>query len=171
MLLLRQAFPPEKLLLLLACTCPYPADLAISHMSWLHRDVCLSADLLPDQGQVQLGRQVVIWNLKVEVRWVSLKTQWFASVQRNNELEWKPTRIVYYGSVDRMGPRRMSVQSLASGWVEVAGSHHFSICLAPAASIFTQSAHLSPARCWTEFPTPDSSGFSLRSSDSHAMVF
>lgn len=59
-------------------------------MSWLHWDVCLSADLLPDQGQVQLGRQVVIWNLKVGVRWVLLKTQWFASVQRNNELEWKP---------------------------------------------------------------------------------
>lgn len=47
-------------------------------------------------------------------------------------------------SVGTVGLRRVSVQSLASGKVEVAGSHHFFTCLALAGSISAQRSHLCP---------------------------
>lgn len=48
------------------------------------------------------------------------------------------------GPVATVGLKRMNVQSLASGKVEVAGSHHFFTCLALAGSISAQRSHLCP---------------------------
>lgn len=64
-----RTFLPGKILL--AHTCPYPAVFATSQSSRHHGDLCLRADLLPDQSYVHLGCQVMFWKLKVTVKWVS----------------------------------------------------------------------------------------------------
>lgn len=80
----------------------------------------MSGDVLELEGHSQMG----------------LKTQQCAGMCGCNN-----QGLFSVGMFGRMGLRRLSVQSLASGKVEVARSHHFFICLAPAGSVSAQSSH------------------------------
>lgn len=85
----------------------------------------------------------MFWNLKVTVKWVSRLNSVQACVAITKE-SVNQQGLFSVGPVGTMGLRRVSVQSLASRKVEVAGSHHFFTCLAPAGSISAQSSHLCP---------------------------
>lgn len=98
---------------------------------------------LPDQGYVHLGCQVMFWNLKVTVKWVSRLNSVQACITITKESR-NQHGLFSVGPVGPVGLRRVSVQSLASGKVEVAGSHHFFTCLAPSGSVSAQNSHLCP---------------------------